>query len=285
MNRTGIVMKREYGEMRRTVAFRIILIIAAAVTVAASAGISIALNLQSWFGEHEAAPLMDLFTSLVLYFLPLLILLTFIGAFGNLPVIKEKANGNLACLMATPLTPRALWIGKSMAIFLPAYIVTVMGTVITVLVMNLAAFIPAGYGLVLPVPALVLGLVVNPLLFGGLLLFIGLLTNTPGMAVPACIVGGIGGLLYYQNLTGHWESWSYAWALIPGFVGVGILLSGLLGEGKKPVREGLNLIMVSMVMFAVFGSFFGALGMVGNYWPVLLIVLGAFIMVRSFTRR
>jgi hypothetical protein len=120
---------------------------------------------------------------------------------------------------------------------------------------------------------------------GALLLFIGLLTNTPGMAVPACIVGGIGGLLYYQNLTGHWESWSYAWALIPGFVGVGILLSGLLGEGRKPVREGLNLIMVSLVMFAVFGSFFGALGMVGQYWPVLLIVLGAFIMVRSFTRR
>lgn len=120
---------------------------------------------------------------------------------------------------------------------------------------------------------------------GVLLLFLGLLTNAPGMAVPACIVGGIGLLLYYQNLTGDWDSWSYAWALIPGFVGVGILLSGLLGEGKKPVREGLNLIMISLVMFAVFGSFFGALGLVGAYWPVLLIALGAFIMIRSLMRR
>ncbi|MBN1266227.1 MAG: hypothetical protein JXA25_12085 [Anaerolineales bacterium] len=120
---------------------------------------------------------------------------------------------------------------------------------------------------------------------GVLLLFLGLLTNAPGMAVPACVVGGIGGLLYYQNLTGDWDSWSYAWALIPGFVGVGILLSGLLGEGKKPVREGLNLITISLVMFAVFGSFFGALGMVGDYWPVLLIALGVFVMIRSFLRK
>jgi hypothetical protein len=64
---------------------------------------------------------------------------------------------------------------------------------------------------------------------GVLLLIIGLLTRVPAMAVPACIVGGIGGLLYWQNATGNWESWAYAWTLIPGFVGVGIVLSGLLG--------------------------------------------------------
>jgi len=120
---------------------------------------------------------------------------------------------------------------------------------------------------------------------GVLLLFIGLLSNAPGMAIPACVVGGIGGLLYYQNITGDWDSWSFAWSLIPGFVGVGIMLSGVLGEGRKPIREGLNLVTISLVMFTVFGSFFGALGMVGEYWPVLLIALGAFIMVRSLVRK
>ena len=53
----------------------------------------------------------------------------------------------------------------------------------------------------------------------GLGLFImGLVTGAPGMAIPACIVAGIGGILYFQNLTGSWLSWSFAWALIPGFV-------------------------------------------------------------------
>jgi hypothetical protein len=39
----------------------------------------------------------------------------------------------------------------------------------------------------------------------GLLIFlIGLMTGAPGMAIPAAIVTGIGGILYYQNATcGH----------------------------------------------------------------------------------
>ncbi len=40
--------------------------------------------------------------------------------------------------------------------------------------------------------------------------------------MPSIIVGGIGGILAYQDYTGHWESWSYLWTLIPGFVGLGI---------------------------------------------------------------
>ncbi len=120
------------------------------------------------------------------------------------------------------------------------------------------------------------------IIFVGLFLFgLGAAVGEPGMAVPACIVGGIGGILYYQNVTGHWESWSFAWTLIPGFVGVGIVLMNLLsGEGVQSFREGGFLILVSLTLFAVFGSFFGALGLVGKYWPVLLILLGVLILIR-----
>jgi len=130
-----------------------------------------------------------------------------------------------------------------------------------------------------------------PLLIVGigiLLLVIGILTGVPDMAVPACIVGGVGGLLYWQNATDQWETWSYAWTLIPGFVGVGILLSGLLG-GKlgRGVREGSSLILTSLILFAIFGSLFGALGLgpLGRYWPVLLIALGLLMLVRALFRR
>jgi hypothetical protein len=105
------------------------------------------------------------------------------------------------------------------------------------------------------------------------------------MAVPACIVGGIGGLLYWQNATGNWESWAYAWTLIPGFVGVGIVLSGLLGgDTQQSVRGGAWLILISLVLFTIFGSFLGGLGLLGPYWPVLLIALGLLVLVRSFFR-
>jgi len=122
---------------------------------------------------------------------------------------------------------------------------------------------------------------------GVFLLVFGLLVGAPGMAVPACVVGGIGALLYWQNVTGNWESLSYAWALIPGFVGIGVILNGLLGGDKlrDSLEGGFWLILISMVMFAIFGSFLGGLTLFGSYWPALLIVLGLVVLVRSFLKR
>jgi len=121
---------------------------------------------------------------------------------------------------------------------------------------------------------------------GVLLFVIGLLTRTPDLAVPACIVGGIGCLLYWQNETGNWGSWAYAWALIPGFAGVGGILSGLLeGRGMRSFREGMTLIVISLVLFIIFGSIMGAFNTTGNLWPILLILLGVWLLVRAIWRR
>jgi hypothetical protein len=120
---------------------------------------------------------------------------------------------------------------------------------------------------------------------GVLLLVFGLMAGEPGMAVPACVVGGIGGLLYWQNATGNWESWAYAWALIPGFVGVGTMLMGILSRDGGQVRSAAWLLAISAILFVVFGSFFGALGFLGKYWPVLLILLGVLSLFQGLFRR
>ena len=121
---------------------------------------------------------------------------------------------------------------------------------------------------------------------GLVIFFIGLLTGAPGMAVPASIVAGIGGILYYQNQTGDYGSWSYMWALIPGFVGVGTILAGLLGENTRSnISHGLNLVVISTVMFLVFATFFGGLSILGDYGAaIILILLGVYILVRGFVR-
>lgn len=119
---------------------------------------------------------------------------------------------------------------------------------------------------------------------GVFLLVIGSATGEPDMAIPACIVGGIGALLYYQDLTGDWDSWAYAWTLMPGFVGLGIFLSGLLGGKRESLREGGWLILISLGLFTAFGSFFGAVGLVGDYWPVFLILLGLLLLIRPLLR-
>lgn len=122
---------------------------------------------------------------------------------------------------------------------------------------------------------------------GGLILLIGLLVGSPGMAVPASIVAGIGGILYYQQITNAWDSWSYMWTLIPGFVGVGTILAGLLGEDfRRSLGHGLNLLVISAVMFLVFATIFGGLGLLGNYGAaVLLILLGVYIIGRGLMKR
>lgn len=122
---------------------------------------------------------------------------------------------------------------------------------------------------------------------GVLLAIIGLLTGEPDMAVPACIVGGIGCILYWQNATGNWDSWTYAWTLIPGFVGVGQIISGLFGAPSKRwkmVKEGLSTLATSVVLFLIFGSFFG-FSLLGDYWPILLILVGLWTIVRALLRR
>jgi hypothetical protein len=116
---------------------------------------------------------------------------------------------------------------------------------------------------------------------GVILLIIGLLTGVPEMAVPACIVGGIGGLLYWQNATGNWESWAYAWALIPGFVGVGTALSGIIAGKRGEITAGAWLVLISLILFAIFASFLGGPNLFGDYWPVLLIGLGLLILIRG----
>jgi hypothetical protein len=121
---------------------------------------------------------------------------------------------------------------------------------------------------------------------GAVLLILGLLIGEPSTAVPACIVGGIGVLLYYQNATGNWSSWAYAWTLIPGFAGIGAILAGALGDNpKRSIRDGLNLMVISAVMFLIFGSFLGGLNLLGPYWPVLLILLGLWFLIQPLFRR
>jgi len=128
------------------------------------------------------------------------------------------------------------------------------------------------------------------MLAGAALLAIGLLVGAPDMAVPASIVAGIGGILYYQNATGNWASWSYMWTLIPGFVGIGQILSGVIGGNfMSNLREGLRLLLICAILFTIFATFFNAwtiFGPFSAYVPiVLLFLLGIWLIVRGIMRR
>ena len=124
-------------------------------------------------------------------------------------------------------------------------------------------------------PALIIGL--------GVLFFIwAIISGAGGLAVPGAILAGIGGLFYYQNMTGNWESWTYVWTIIPAFVGLGVIISGIINKDfKDAFSAGLILILISSGLFFAFGSRFGLPDYITDYWPLTLVVLGIIALIRA----
>ncbi len=116
---------------------------------------------------------------------------------------------------------------------------------------------------------------------GGLFL-LGALMGAPGLAIPGSIIAGLGLLMYYQNMNDAWETWAFAWALIPGFVGIGIVIArALKGEARRGVREGSGLIIISIVLFFVFGSFLGGGFSFGLVLALFLIGFGLWLVYKT----
>ncbi|MFN2144180.1 MAG: hypothetical protein ACK2T7_02455, partial [Anaerolineales bacterium] len=129
--------------------------------------------------------------------------------------------------------------------------------------------------------------VIGPGLF---FILAGLISGVTDLMIPGSIISGIGLILYYQNATGDWQSWSYAWALIIVFVGIGIFLANLFkGDLRTAIEEGGSPFMTGAIMFLIFGSIFraafGQTPLLGDYWPVLLIVFGLWLLIKPFFRR
>lgn len=100
-------------------------------------------------------------------------------------------------------------------------------------------------------------------------------------AIPGSIVGGIGLVLLFQNITQHWESMSYFWTLIVLFVGLGIYLMGWYGAQPDQKNAGLRVMKIGFILFVIFGTFFEMIFSSFNnlIFPILLILWGGYLVV------
>ncbi len=85
--------------------------------------------------------------------------------------------------------------------------------------------------------------------------------------------------MYYQNLTGDWSTWVYAWTLIPGFVAAGLLLLGLATWKRGPVIAAGWTLFASLALFGIFGSTLGELPIAGTVGAAAVILLGLMFLV------
>lgn len=116
---------------------------------------------------------------------------------------------------------------------------------------------------------------------GVVLLLLGLLVNNEqGMVIGGTVVTTVGLVLFYQDQTGRWESWAYAWALVgPAASGLGMLLWGLRSGSGTELRNGTWALLGGLGLFAVGFLFFeGMLGISGDRLPIADWVLPALVI-------
>ena len=163
----------------------------------------------------------------------------------------------------------------------------VLGAILIVLGL---AFLGLRYGEAAGVPVWPL-FIIAP----GLALFaLGLFLPNSGMIIGGSVVTSIGLLLAWQSVTGRWETWAYAWALIgPTASGIGTVIGGLR-TGNRAMRDsGLWLTVIGLALFAGFYLFFEqVVGLSGEpaplpEWvmPAFLIFIGGLILLRAFFGR
>jgi drug/metabolite transporter (DMT)-like permease len=123
----------------------------------------------------------------------------------------------------------------------------------------------------------------------GALFFVGMLAggkSLAGLAIPGTIIGGIGLMMFFQNLFKHWESWSYGWTVILFLVGLGIFIMGLYSGNAANRQSGIKLMKIGAILFVIFGAFFELLfsasrpqGLQQYVFPALLVVLGVYLVI------
>lgn len=129
----------------------------------------------------------------------------------------------------------------------------------------------------------------------GVVILISGLAAAPGGAGTAATVTGsqltaLGLLLFFQNLTGWWQTWAYAWALVwPTSIGLGLTVRGAMSGDDETARSGRKTTLTGLVLFLVGFAFFegiinisgSTLGRFGDYaLPAVLIGAGLLIMFR-----
>lgn len=93
----------------------------------------------------------------------------------------------------------------------------------------------------------------------GMTFFAGMLAagkRGSGLAIPGSVITIVGLLLFFQNRYNQWLTWAYAWTLIIGAVGVGLLIMNLYHKRVGLRRTAGVLIGTGLTLFVLFGFLF-----------------------------
>ncbi|HEY7736519.1 MAG TPA: hypothetical protein VH813_06970 [Candidatus Limnocylindrales bacterium] len=105
-----------------------------------------------------------------------------------------------------------------------------------------------------------------------------------GFTIAGAIVTTVGLLLLSMDRAGHWETWAYAWSLIPAAAGVALVAHGVRIGASPVMATGARLIGIGALLFVAGWWFFETVfqtGRVpfdlGSAWPLVLVAVGGLV--------
>lgn len=103
------------------------------------------------------------------------------------------------------------------------------------------------------------------------------------LAIPGAFLVGLGLLLGVMSISDHWESWAYAWTLLPAAAVAGALYMKRHQPQSRLHKSGHRLIRTLVVAFmglAILMELFIFPGR-EEWWPLLLIGAGLYLVVKQ----
>lgn len=133
---------------------------------------------------------------------------------------------------------------------------------------------------------------------GALVLVVALSSNDAhgeGLTILGSILVSSGLVLLFQSVTGFWASLAYMWALVaPTSIGIGQMIYGAHRDREAIRQSGRRLVNLGLLIFAIGFVFFELILGVSGFglsrfgvpvFPMILILVGAFILFRSLARK
>jgi ABC-2 type transport system permease protein len=143
MRYTTLVMK---AAMKNSLRLRAVIIVSVGIVLICVIGCTVLLATQTIRPEMNAVTpnrsVLESSLSLIMYTTSFMSIGIYASVIAFQSMIREKSRGNIQALLATPITPGDIWLGKSLAVFLPGLVFTTVMTLATFLAINYIYFIP-----------------------------------------------------------------------------------------------------------------------------------------------
>jgi ABC-2 type transport system permease protein len=163
-NKLWVIARKDIGEAFHSRSTYVVIVIMILLTLSY---ISIySENVKSLNNNRQLiADYSRIFLNSLSYILPMMFSIFVCSVFANYAVIVDKAKRNIESLMATPVSIKQIWLGKSLAVTLPSIGIGLIVAILSFLVMDIWFIMPKTGSFIFPgVWSIVTAFIIVPVL-------------------------------------------------------------------------------------------------------------------------